>query len=330
MILEGKPFSGKELENLKQFLRKMDLDYDESIEYSVCILNDEYEIIASGSVDFNVIKCVAVDPGYQGQGLSAQVISQLVQYEYEHARTHIMIYTKPKNNAMFSDMGFYPILKTKDVLFMENKRQGFSGFINSLKKETPSQALSGNTINGCIVANCNPFTKGHRYLIEEALKQCDYLHLFILSDNRSYFPAAKRFEMVLAGVSDLERVIVHRTSDYMISASTFPTYFFKDKAVGSQANCQLDIELFGKRIAPELQISKRFVGTEPFCHVTGAYNASLKELLPRMQIELEEIVRMEEEAQPVSASRVRALLEEGKLLEVQKLVPESTYRMLGT
>lgn len=49
--------------------------YDEGIEYSVCIVNDKEEMIATGSVEENVIKCMAVSPECQGQGLSGTVIS---------------------------------------------------------------------------------------------------------------------------------------------------------------------------------------------------------------------------------------------------------------
>ena len=330
MLLEGKPFRGKELEHLKQFLKKMDLEYDTKIEYSVCLLNEDYEIIGTGSVDGNVIKCVAIDPAHQGEGLSSQLISQLVQYEFEKARPHIFIYTKPKNIRMFSDMGFYTILQTDQILFMENRKQGFSNFLRQLQKETPEQAQAENTVKAAIVANCNPFTLGHRYLIEEALKQCDYLHLFILSDNRSSFSAEDRYEMVRRGTKDLERVILHRTSDYLISAVTFPTYFFKDQAQGEQANCRLDLELFGEKIAPALGISKRFVGTEPFCTVTASYNVQMKEILPQYGIEIVEIERKMQDGTPVSASEVRRLLEVKKESEVRKLVPETVFEYLCT
>ena len=33
---------------------------------------------------------------------------------------------------------------------------------------------------GCIVMNANPFTNGHRYLIQQAAAQCDWLHLFLV------------------------------------------------------------------------------------------------------------------------------------------------------
>lgn len=104
---EGKRLKGKELDQLKKFLEFMDLSYDEGIEHSVCLYNDDSEIIAAGSVDQNVLKCIAVHPDYQGQGLTGTLMSELIQYQYEHGRSHILLYTKPANEAMFSDLGFY-------------------------------------------------------------------------------------------------------------------------------------------------------------------------------------------------------------------------------
>lgn len=328
MISEGRPFKGKELEGLKEFLRRMELEYDEGIEYTVCILDEAYEIIGTGSVEHNVIKCVAIDPGHQGEGHSATILSALIQYQFEQGRTHIFIYTKPKNLPMFGDMGFYTIFQTPEVLFMENRAGGFDRFLAGLKRETPRDALQEGRRIGAIVANCNPFTLGHRYLIEQALGCCDYIHVFVLSDNRSFFPADDRYQMVKLGIEGLDRVILHRTSDYMISAATFPTYFFKDQMQGQRANCRLDLELFGSRIAPELGITSRFVGTEPFCKVTGAYNCEMKRILPEYGIEVAEIPRREKDGVPVSASEVRAYLEKGETERLRELVPPAVFDYL--
>ena len=328
MIWEGRPFSGRELEKLKQFLKQMDLEYDDGIEYSICMLNEEYEIIGTGSVDQNVIKCVAIDPEYQGQGFSAAILTSLIQYEYERSRTHIFIYTKPQNLLMFTDMGFHTILQTHDVLFMENQAHGFQRFLQDMKNETPGEAFDRKNTVGAIVANCNPFTLGHRYLLEYASKCCDYVHLFVLSDNRSMFSANDRCEMVRLGIQGLDNVILHRTSDYIISAATFPTYFFKDQMQGKKANCELDLKLFGSQIAPELNICKRFVGTEPFCKVTDSYNRAMKKILPSYGIEIEEIERKTNGEAAYSASEVRNCMAKGEYEKIQTLVPVPVYEYL--
>lgn len=322
--LDGKLFIGKDLERLIKFLKKMDLEYEDGIEYTVCLLDQNHNIIGTGSVEQNVLKCIAIAPEAQGLGLSGTIISHLIQYEFENGRTFLFMYTKPNNKDMFEDLGFYTVMMTKEVLFMENKKHGFKEFIVRLMEESPKEALDAGKTIGAIVANCNPFTLGHRYLIEEALKECEYVHLFILTDKRSYFDAEERFYMVKEGIRDLERVILHKASDFVISAATFPTYFMKEKGKAKKANCQLDLELFGQRIAPNLHVTKRFVGTEPYCQLTGCYNEEMKQILPQYGIEVREIERKMLQDQAVSASQVRSLVQIKDYGKIKSLVPKTT------
>ena len=57
MILDGRPLRGKELDQLKDFLGSREVEYDPEAEYTVCLLNDSYEIEAAGSVCGHVICC---------------------------------------------------------------------------------------------------------------------------------------------------------------------------------------------------------------------------------------------------------------------------------
>ena len=325
MVLVGSPLKGKELEHLKTFLKSVDLDYDEGIEHTICMLSDDLEIMGTGSVEQNVLKCIAVNPKYQGQGVAAMIVSQLVQYEFEKGRPHLFLYTKPKNTELFSELSFYEILKTDTVLFMENRKYGMRDYIEKIRSETPQEALARNLKIGSIVVNCNPFTLGHRYLMEQAAAECDYVHVFVLADHRSEIPKEDRYALVAAGVRDLSNIILHSTSDYLISAATFPTYFIKEKVRAKKANCTLDVKLFCEKIAPELHIGYRYVGTEPMCAVTGEYNETLCELLPQYGIVLREIERKKQGQNAISASRVRSLAREGNLADIEKLVPQTTF-----
>ncbi|GLC79437.1 [citrate (pro-3S)-lyase] ligase [Lacrimispora brassicae] len=326
--LEGRPLKGKDLERLKDFLNQNDLDYDQGIEYSVCLLDEDYQILASGSAEQNVLKCIAVYESARGLGLSGAIISCLTQYEFENGRSHILMYTKPENREMFEDLGYYTVLMTDDVLFMENRKNGFEEFVNRLISESPAKALKQGMVIGSMVVNCNPFTYGHRYLIEQALNCCDYVHVLVLADNRSSFGAEERFFMVKEGIRDLPRAIVHQASDFVISAATFPTYFMKEKGVAEKAGCSLDLELFGRRIAPALGITKRFVGTEPVCAVTGHYNEEMKKILPRYGILVKEIKRKDFRGEAISASAVRECYEKEDFERLKGLVPDTTLEYL--
>lgn len=328
MIMEGESIKGRELDRLVSFLDRMGLEYEEGMDYSVCILDDEGEIAASGSVRENVIKCLAAAPAHRGEGLAAEIVNHLIRYEVERGITHIMVYTKPENEEVFSDMGFYTVIKTPDILFLENKKLGFGNYLEKLRRETPPAAMENNCVNGSIVANCNPFTLGHAFLIEQGLKECDYLHLFLVPGDRGMFSEEERLTMVQAGIRNESRVVLHEPSPYLISPATFPVYFFKERFQGEKANCRLDLELFSDKIAPSLNITKRFVGEEPFCTVTRLYNREMKRILPLAKIQVTEIKRKTKDQMPISASEVRRLVEHKAFAHVKELVPDVVYEYI--
>lgn len=318
---QGRPFAGKRLERLKAFLAANELDYDDQIEVTVNLMSPDGDITATCSLHDNVLKCIAVAKDYQGYGLSARVVTQICNLAVERGKTHLFLFTKPGNKQMFLDMGFYPILETKVVLLAENRKNGIRSYVAQLERR------DGGSV-GAIVVNCNPFTNGHRYLIETAARQCDVLHLFVLSEDKSEFPADVRYELVRQGVAELPNVLLHRTSDYLISSAVFPSYFIKEKSKAEDANCELDIRIFCEYFAKGLNITKRFVGTEPNCEVTNAYNAAMKALLPEYGVELIEIERKQLDGAPISASTVRRLLHEGDMRAVERLVPPTTFAYL--
>ena len=181
---------------------------------------------------------------------------------------------------------------------------------------------------GSIVMNCNPFTLGHLYLVEYAARQVDYLYVFVVEEDKSFFKFEDRMKLVNAGTSHLENVKVLPSGQFIISSVTFSQYFEKENLDGVAIDTSTDVETFGSQIAPCLNITVRFVGEEPLDPVTAQYNRSMKEILPKYGVELCEIPRKETEGMVISASRVRKCLEEKNWEEIRKLVPETTYLFL--
>ena len=308
-------------EKWAQFLAQAGLEADEQLESTVLVW-DEGELIATGSRMGNLLKCIAVDPLRQGEGLTATLLTQLRQDAFASGHSHLFLYTKPQNEFMFSSLFFYPIAKTDTVLLMENKRGGIESFLKSL----PEEAAEGTV--GAAVMNCNPFTRGHRYLIETAASQVDRLYVFVLSEDKSEFSAADRLELVKRGTADLPNVTVLPTGPYLISSATFPTYFLKEREKAGQIQCLLDIEIFSRYYAPKFGITRRFVGTEPLSPMTNQYNEALLAHLPAKGIEVCQIPRLELGDTPISASAVRAHLAAGEWDKLRALVPETTYAYL--
>ena len=312
---------GRKGELWRKFLEKAGLTPDEQVERTALLWEDD-QLIATGSRQGNILKCVAVDDSRQGEGLTATVLTALRQDAFSAGHSHLFLYTKPKNRWMFSSLFFYPIAQTGDVLLMENRQNGIGAFLKSLPAQPPQGVV------GAAVMNCNPFTKGHRYLIETAAAQCDRLYVFVLSEDRSEFSAHDRMEMVKLGTADIPNVTVLPTGPYLISAATFPTYFLKEREKATQVQCQLDVAVFTQHFAPRFGITHRFVGTEPLSPMTAQYNQTLKECLPQAGITLVEIPRLEEDGTPVSASAVRARLQENNWEALETLLPPTTLDYL--
>lgn len=315
---------------LEEFLKKQNLDFDRQVEYTIALF-DRGKIIATGSLGGRILKCIAVDEQYQNRGLSAAVVTDLIQEAYSRGRTHLFIYTKPENKNIFADLGFYPIAEVPSkVILLENRPFGIKNYLTEINKEKKNQLLENQDGKGvgAVIVNCNPFTLGHQYLIQYAAAKCQTLHVFVLEEDKSSFPAGIRYRLVKEGVQQLDNVVVHQGRDYIISDATFPSYFIKEFQDIVETHAKLDLELFTKYIAPSLGIQKRFIGEEPYCKVTAAYNTVMQEILPANGIEVELIPRMQDGGRPISASRVRELIREGKLSNVQTMVPETTYRFL--
>ena len=340
----GTPFRGEVLENLRCFLLEQDLIFDEQARFSVCIMEGS-KIAAAGSLDVNVLKCIAVAPAYRNEGLAARIVTELINEAARQGQHHLFIFTKPDNRELFSGLGFYAIAETEGVLLMENIKDGIACFVSGLK--TRSLQIQSSCCNrpftsghagekkiGAIVANCNPFTKGHLYLIETAASRCDVVNLFILSENKSEFSAELRRELVVRCTAHIPNVIVQPTGPYLISGATFPEYFLRGNSP-QNVNGELDLKIFAECFARPLNIRRRFVGTEPNCPVTAAYNEQMKEILPRYGIEVVEIPRLEipdrdsGDLKAVSASQVRFLMKEGKKADIKTLVPPFVYQYLS-
>lgn len=182
---------------------------------------------------------------------------------------------------------------------------------------------------GAIVMNCNPFTNGHRKLIEQAAHEVDRLYILVVEEDRSVFPFAVRFEMVKAGTADLANVVVAPSGRFVISSLTFPEYFMKDYVKEKDFDVSGDVRTFCERIAPPLGITIRFAGAEPFDPVTANYNRSMAELLPQYGLRFREIPRYAtDDGRTISATEVRRLLSAGDFAALSSFVPETTLRTL--
>lgn len=264
---------------------------------------------------------IAISKDYQKKGLTRRIIRNLQGESYRRGITGNQIFTKPANVPVFEHMGFKCVAVAEPyAALLEHGTDTLEDYLGRVR----AILGSGEGKNrGAIVMNCNPFTLGHRSLVEYAHNNCDEVIIFAVREDRSVFPFSDRFSLLKQGVRDMKGVEVISGGDYIISNATFPTYFIKGTDELA-AQTKLDATVFATRIAPALNISVRFVGEEPTDKTTLAYNKAMKEVFNESGIELKEIPREQKGNQIVSASTVRKALAEDDWETVYRMVPKTT------
>ncbi len=290
---------------------------DKNLSYTCGVFDEDMRLIATGSSFGNTLRCLVVASDHRGEGLMNEVVSHLMERQLAQGNSRVFLYTKPQSARLLGDLGFYEVARLEDVVFMENRFGGFAGYLRQLERtRRPGRSAA-------IVMNANPFTRGHRYLIERAASENDWLHLFLLSEEAGPIPYAVRKRLVQEGVADLPNVILHDSDAYIISSATFPSYFLREGDAAILAQAGLDLAVFG-RIAQVLDIRARYAGEEPDSHVTSLYNRTMAARLPKMGIAFREIPRLREQGQVISASTVREAIQRGRLDQVAWMLPNTT------
>lgn len=346
------PTIPRQRQRIEAFLKRNGLRFDD-MHYYAAITDDDGEMIAGGGLKGNVIKCVAVDDAHKGEAIANTLISHLIAHANKEGHSNVMLFTKPKNRQLFESLSFRLLAEAPEAVLMETGIGGINNMVEQLKKireegevckennqeckkeektnlnittpqhlnpSTPQPLTTTTPLRGVVVMNCNPFTLGHHYLIEQAAKQVERLFVMVVREDCSLFAYAERKAMVEQGVAHLKNVTVIDGSEYTISQATFPTYFLKRLDDAADTQILLDLDLFRRHIAPALGATVRFVGTEPTDRLTRRYNQLMHEVLT----DVREISRLEKDGNAVSASRVRKAMEQGDMSTIRQLVPPTT------
>ncbi len=304
------------------FLKSFNLKYESDIEYTVLAKDGEL-IVGTASISSNIIKCFAVLPHYQGEDLASKLMTRLIREFSERGIYHYFLYTPSKNIDVFKHLSFDVIVDTGDVAFME-------GGMSTVKEEIEdlmNRYNIGDEEKAALVMNCNPITKGHLHLIETAAKENDSVIVFVVEEDQSVFSFKNRIFLVKEATKHLSNVSVIPSSQYLVSKLTFPSYFIKNQEDIILQQTLIDVHIFKELFMPIFNISKRYVGTEPYDETTHQYNEAMKKVL---KDQLVEIKRLEIRDRAVSASRVRELIRNNNLHLTKELLPEPTYDFLSS
>lgn len=278
-------------------------------------------LVACGARAGYVLKMLAITPDHQGSDALGALVTKLIQSSLAAGEDTQFVFTRPESVPSFQALNFRLLVTHGTAALLEHG----PGLETYLAAHT---ALVTPGRNGAVVINGNPFSLGHLHLVETAARQVERLYLFVVREDRSVFPFEVRLRLAQEATAHLPNVTILDTSRYAVSAGTFPSYFMKRLDELAAAQIQIDLRLFAQHIAPRFHIACRFVGQEPLCPTTAAYNEAMAEILAAHGIQWIEIPRIQWEGHPISATRVRRAFASGDFATLKHLVPPATLAFL--
>ena len=341
-ILELHPTIPRQRRQIEMFLQTNGLRYDDVDYYAAIVDESSDEMIAGGGLKGSVIKCVAVADGHKGEAVANVIVSHLIAKANAEGCQCVKLYTKPDNRQLFESLSFRLIAESPNAILMETGVGGIEKYSEELRVKSEELGVKSEELGvkseelkndesvvsnarkpiGVIVMNANPFTLGHRFLVEQSSELVERLYVVVVREDCSMFSYNERKAMVSQGVRNIGNVVVVDGSDYAVSAATFPTYFLKQLSDATDTQIILDLDLYRHRIAPALGATIRFFGSEPTDPLTRRYNELMHQQLGEEHVH--EIQRKQQEGSAISASRVRKAMMEGCLWDAIQLVPPTT------
>jgi [citrate (pro-3S)-lyase] ligase len=304
---------------IKLFLSRFHFEYDDDIDYSLYI-EDEGKIIATISKSGYIIKCLAVDEAYKGYNLASKLVLEIIVHLKNIGINYYQVFTKIENEQIFLSLNFSLIVKSDKVCLLESPIYPIANCLNDLKKQ---YNITSNN-NGAIVINGNPLTLGHLGLIKEASKHHKTLIVFIVETDLSDFSYEVWYLMMRNATKNIKNVVIIPSTKYIISRSTFPTYFIKEDSERSLQYAKLDVAIFKEYFLKIFNISTRYIGEETN-KMMVMYNEVLKSTLKEQLVLID---RFELNGQVISASLVRSLMKQGKVAEALEMVPSVNQQIV--
>jgi [citrate (pro-3S)-lyase] ligase len=318
------------LKQLDAFLTPLGFRFDRrAVDYTMVLYDAQGKIAGTGSYQGQVLKYVVVAPSHRATDVSSVIVTHLVRLLMKQHR-QIFAFTRPGNAKSFVRLGFKEVATAEPLYtlleFGYRSIQDYRDYLQSRKAANATPPISS------IVVNCNPFSNGHKHLIETAALQSKVVYLFVVQEDRSVFPFKDRWKLVEEGTRHLANVVTLKGGPYVVSGATFPRYFLQnetpDLVVKNQA--ELDVTIFAQHIVPTLGITRRYVGTEPYSATTRAYNTAMKEILTNHGVEVIEIERKssgtDARGNPnyISATKIREAIREDNLTAIWDFLPPCT------
>lgn len=318
-------------EKWQNFLKSLDItNFVEAeilkLDTTLGIYDENQELVAVGSAANDVLKYIGVcNKNVEKGSRFNKIVSALMNERAQNGIFHLFVFTKPEYILSFEHVGFNLLAQVKQGGILETGDDSIQEYLDRI----PQVADQNIKKVAGIVMNANPFTQGHRYLVEQAAKENDLVYVFVVKNDVSLFSAQERIQLVRKGTADLKNVQVVFGDDYMVSYATFPAYFLPTAADIIDYQTKLDAQIFKTWIAPKLNIKRRYLGDEPFSKTTQRYNQALKKELPPT-VEVKIISRKTNHGKIITATQVRKWIAENRIENVHQFVPRTTDEFIRT
>ena len=310
-----------------EFLSAFGLKFNAYADYTAYV-EEEGNVIATVSLAKNVICDLAVSEAFQGENVATSLIMHALEKLRAEKIYGYKVFTKPLYREKFLDLGFRLLVQGENFVALEGGESNIWTTLQNLKTKILMDLGSFDDDYGAIVMNANPFTSGHLSLVEHALSKHGKVLIFVLEEDVSEFSFKERFSLTfLATRQYRDRVCVLPSTEYVVSKATFPDYFLRSEQDVSQAHAEYDAMLFEKYFMKELNVSKRYLGTEEKEYMS-VYNATLDKVL---RSKLEIVERFKQNGERVSADTVRKLLKAGDDEKALEFIPkpcQAVFKMI--
>jgi len=322
------------VKQLSAFLTPFGFTFDpRAVDYTMVLCDEQGDIAGTGSYQGQVLKFMVVAPAYRATNAFSSIVTHLINILMKK-HPQIFAFTRPGNAQSFVNLGFKEVATAEPLYtlleFGYRSIRDYQEYLLSRKAADAIPPISA------VVVNCNPFSNGHRFLIETAASQSRVVYIFVVEEDRSVFPFKDRWKLIGEGTRHLKNVVMIKGGHYVVSGATFPRYFLQneepDAVTRNQA--ELDIVIFARYVVPVLGITRRYVGTEPYSPTTRIYNGVMKDILTTHGVEVNEVERKAEgtdaDGNPnyISATKIRKAIREDNLAAVQDFLPPCTLAYL--
>ena len=132
----------------------------------------------------SVVRNTAVDPEMRHKGIVEKLFTAVIEEARERGIFYLQLFTKSQNAQAFSGAGFRLVENVPPYACLLE-----FGSCSPQKwiRRICASGVNPNARSSAVIVNANPFTLGHKALIEQAARDAEQCIVFVVEENQSVF-----------------------------------------------------------------------------------------------------------------------------------------------